>query len=297
MMRRRLAIFGASAALHLGAVALLVAVAGFGASSAILVDLRDEAADTRSPSHRESASPAPSKRASARIRPVGSSRQGPPAAVTSAPAPGVAPEGRRPAETEAVAAAQDPAPSSAVAPPPPAAAPAAPAPVVPTPTEVSPLASDAGVAGPIARADGSAAPSTKGTADGTGAAGRTDRSGAGASRGESGWSAALGPAGDGQGGLPPEYAPYLERFRRRLAESMRYPLAARRQGLAGTVEIEVLVEPSGRIVEARVIASSSHAVLDEAALDTVKHLPTEPFPDRLPRRPLRIRLPLAFQFQ
>jgi len=311
MIRRRVAVLAASAALHHGALALLLVIAGLGASSAILIDLRpesDEVGDARSAPRAAPASLARSKRPAA----IGFSRPGPSNKVAPASAPRPAPvsERQRAADAGPVAAAPNLAPSPPAVSPPATPAPAPPGPARPAPaaplpggpgsTEALPLATDAGAAGPlghVARADRSAAPSSKGGADGTGAAGRTDRSGAGTSRGETGWAAALGAAGEGQGGLPPEYGPYLERFRRRLAESMHYPLAARRQGLAGTVEIEVLVDPSGRIAEARVIASSSHAILDEAALDTVKRLPTEPFPDRLPRRPLRIRLPLAFELQ
>jgi protein TonB len=105
------------------------------------------------------------------------------------------------------------------------------------------------------------------------------------------------PSGDGPGGIPAEYGPYLERYRRRVQDALFYPLSARRQGLSGTVEIEVLLEPSGRVSAAKVLSSSSHAVLDAAAIDAVKRLDAEPFPASLPRRPLRIRLPLAFELR
>ncbi len=108
--------------------------------------------------------------------------------------------------------------------------------------------------------------------------------------------AVLSP-GDGRGGIPPEYGPYLQRFRRRVQESLKYPLAARRQGLSGKMELEVLLESSGRVVAVRLVFSSSHAVLNETALEAVKNLSPEPFPESLPRRPLRIRLPLAFELK
>jgi len=107
----------------------------------------------------------------------------------------------------------------------------------------------------------------------------------------------MGTGGPAAGGIPPEYGPYLQRFRRRVQESLNYPLAARRQGLAGNVELEVLLEPSGRVGAVRVIRSSSYDVLDDAALDAVKRLAPEPIPENLPRRPLRIRLPLGFQLR
>jgi protein TonB len=102
---------------------------------------------------------------------------------------------------------------------------------------------------------------------------------------------------DGRDGIAPEYGPYLAGFRRRIQEALEYPLAARRRGLAGTVELEVLLEPSGRVTAARVVSSSSHAVLDDAALRAVRGLGAEPFPERLPRKSLRIRIPLAFELR
>src|SRR5437660_324608 len=48
---------------------------------------------------------------------------------------------------------------------------------------------------------------------------------------------ALGTPGPGAGTIPAEYGPYLLRFRQRVQESLVYPLAARRQGLRGSVEL------------------------------------------------------------
>ena len=145
---------------------------------------------------------------------------------------------------------------------------------------------------PLDRAAASASGSMRsGSTDPTVEAGRgSPATGAGAPM-------ALAPPGGAPDAIPAEYGPYLGRFRRRVQESLGYPLAARRQGLSGTVEVEVLLEPSGRVSAVRLVASSSHAVLDDAALLAVKGLSPEPFPDPLPRRPLRIRLPLAFELR
>jgi protein TonB len=108
---------------------------------------------------------------------------------------------------------------------------------------------------------------------------------------------ALASPGNGSGAAPAEYGPYLARFRRRVQETLVYPLAARRQGLGGAVELDVWLEASGRIRDVRVVRSSSHALLDEAALETIRRLGPLPFPDSLPRRPLLIRLPLVFELR
>jgi protein TonB len=103
--------------------------------------------------------------------------------------------------------------------------------------------------------------------------------------------------GAGRGDVPAEYGPYLARFRRSVEDALVYPLAARRQGLAGRVELDVLLEPSGHVTAVEIHTSSSHGVLDEAGIAAVRSLPPMPLPESLPRRPLRIRLPLDFQLR
>jgi protein TonB len=90
------------------------------------------------------------------------------------------------------------------------------------------------------------------------------------------------------------YTAYLERWRDRIQGALRYPAAARRRGLAGTVHLEITVDPRGRLREARVVQSSPHPILDEAALESVRGLGPEPFPPGLPPRTLRVRLPVVF---
>jgi len=101
----------------------------------------------------------------------------------------------------------------------------------------------------------------------------------------------------GSVGAPPEYGPYLRHFRQRVHEALIYPLAARRQGLGGTVELDVWLEATGRVRDVRVVRSSSHRLLDEAAVETIRGLGPIPFPDSLPRRSLLIRIPLVFELR
>jgi protein TonB len=108
---------------------------------------------------------------------------------------------------------------------------------------------------------------------------------------------ALAGPGSGRSEVPAEFGPYLAGFRQRIQELVVYPLAARRRGLAGRVEIEVILEPTGRVRDVTVVASSSHSLLDEAAIEAVRSLPPVPLPETLPRRPLRVRLPVVFDLQ
>lgn len=48
-----------------------------------------------------------------------------------------------------------------------------------------------------------------------------------------------------------------------------YPVEAIRRGLTGTVELEILVDTDGKPLDARVVRSSGHRVLDQAARNVV----------------------------
>jgi periplasmic protein TonB len=183
--------------------------------------------------------------------------------------------------------------------------PARPAEVTPAPEPPRPLS------GEMTRADSPPSPVTESPADGAGSsppAASTGSAGTGVTsdapsgtgqRASAGGGSRLALAGPGAGRseVPAEFGPYLASFRRRIQELVVYPLSARRRGLAGKVEVEVVLEPTGRVRDAAVVASSSHSMLDDAALDAVRSLPPVPLPENLPRRPLRVRLPIVFDLR
>jgi protein TonB len=107
----------------------------------------------------------------------------------------------------------------------------------------------------------------------------------------------MAPPGAAPADPAAEYGPYLGQIRRRIQELLRYPASARRRGLAGTVHLELTISPDGSVGSVAVVRSSSHPVLDEAALDTVRSLGRTPFPPGLPPRTLRVRLPVVFQLE
>jgi protein TonB len=310
MIRRRLLTLSASAALHLAGLGLALVIAGAGASSAILIDLvadveGDAVNEARalSPTGSGSGETEPARTTPVRPRltasrarrtpfPISSmltAVQGGSVVLESAPDPssGAAGETRPRSERE-------PETGSAVAPLPRVSDPATPAAAPEGQAAISSLSSEA--ATPRGERAGAAGVGS-GAAAGASGGERMSPGLAGSAAGPTASSAGPGTSGEGRGGIPPEYGPYLKRFRRRLQESLEYPLAARRQGLSGSVELEILLEPSGRIGAVRVISSSSHTVLDDAALDAVRRLAPEALPAPLPRRPLRIRLPLGFELE
>lgn len=115
-------------------------------------------------------------------------------------------------------------------------------------------------------------------------------------RQRSGQTLALTTSGGGSG-VGPEYGPYLTALRQRIQQSLRYPASARRRGIGGTVNVEILIYPNGTVGDVLLLDSSTHEALDTAALDTIRSLPRMPLPPDVPARPLRIRIPVVFQMR
>jgi len=103
--------------------------------------------------------------------------------------------------------------------------------------------------------------------------------------------------GKRSGGSASEYGSYLALWRRRIHDNLRYPLAARRRNLTGTVKLDIVIESDGSVVSVEVAESSSHNLLDEAAVEAVRSLSPLPFPSHLAPRPLRARLPVVFDLR
>lgn len=233
---------------------------------------------------RERAAPARASAPRAPADPARVATAAPPgASARTAPAPPLAPP-VEPGPPPPPAAATLPPPAPPVVPLTPA-----PAPADPSPTPVDPPGPPASPAAPAA-----ASPAAPGAPARGGGETRGDASSS--PPGARGSALALGSPG-GAGPIPAEYGPYLQRFRQRVQESLVYPLAARRQGLRGTVELDVWLDPAGRVRDVQVTRSSSHELLDEAAVETIRRLGPLPFPEALPRRALRIRLPLVFELR
>lgn len=228
-----------------------------------------------------------------------------PGAVASspaAPAPPQVPE--RPsgasASTAAPPSALPPSPTSSPAPSAPTAAAERTAPAAKATADPASASPDSAGEPPPSAVGTVPGDTASGSGPGRSAGASAEVGGAGASPGMSapgGARLVLALPGDGRGAVPAEYGPYLARFRRSVEDALVYPLAARRQGLAGRVELDVLLEPGGRVTAVEIHMSSSHGVLDEAGIAAVRSLPPLPLPEGLPRRPLRIRLPLDFQLR
>jgi protein TonB len=230
-----------------------------------------------------------------------------PSASTPTPTPSVPP----PPVSAPTASPPIPPPRIEAAPAPaiPSAAPAQPPPPAASAPDVASTAAAEGASRPTAESPAAAAWNGAGAGTPSGAASATvgGAGGHGDGRGTSTAQGGGGGRGDGAGegtlalAVPGDgggvYAAYLALLRRRVQESVRYPEAARRRSLSGTAHLEIVVEPSGRITDVTVVRSSSHAALDDAAVDGVRALRRVPFPSDVRPRPLRVRLPVVFELR
>jgi periplasmic protein TonB len=203
-------------------------------------------------------------------------------------------------------------PPSVVAPSPAASEPVGPAPTAAgppsPPTEVPAAAASAPDGGEsmIAAAPGGGGEGVAASpVAGGGGEGDAGDAGAGAHGGDADGAVARGGARAGSETLalaiPGDdggaYAGYISLLRRRVQEALTYPAAARRRGMSGTVHLDISVEPTGRIADVLVVRSSSHEMLDAAALDAVRRLRHVPFPAGVRPRPVRVRLPVVFELR
>ena len=288
----------ASLTAHVAAVGLLfLLTSNERAASALVVDL----SELESPSQK----PGPMSAPASGAHPAGRAT-----AAGSAPSPPAAQPLRRSARVEtAPPTVAAPAPSIPE-PQPPRVSDVAPVAPEPRPNEplnspAEPVAEAARVAAPVETApsaSGGAAVTTNPPASpdqtsqiSAGGVGRATSGPRGTTTGSGVALAPVGPSGKGGTGGS-EYGPYYRQIRQRIQETLGYPAAARRRGITGTVLLELLIKPDGAI-SAVVKESSSHRVLDDAALETVRNLPRQPFPAGLVPRQLTVPLPVMFDLK
>src|SRR6266705_119145 len=149
---------------------------------------------------------------------------------------------------------------------------------------------------PARSVDASTPATTRGGDGATGGEAADPVPAASGARGGAGGAGTLALAIPGAGGAG-AYGPYLAALRRRLQEALEYPAAARRRGLSGTVHLEIALEATGRVSEVMLVRSSSHALLDDAALDAARGLRRVPFPPEVRPHALRVRLPVVFELR
>ncbi|MFX9664893.1 energy transducer TonB, partial [Acinetobacter baumannii] len=63
-----------------------------------------------------------------------------------------------------------------------------------------------------------------------------------------------------------------ERAQRQMNRHVFYPQEAIDRGLEGEVKLRLLLDGSGRVIDAAVLAGSGHPLLDRAALDAARQI-------------------------
>ncbi|MDT7040739.1 TonB family protein [Candidatus Nitronereus thalassa] len=95
-------------------------------------------------------------------------------------------------------------------------------------------------------------------------------------------------------GLSPEVLAFLKLLRLEIEQARVYPSRARRMGLQGTTKVRFALLPNGELQSLQVAEPSGYAVLDAAALATIrKVLPFHP-PDAVELEGLSIEVPIKF---
>jgi periplasmic protein TonB len=274
---------------HVAAVGLLfLVVSDERVASALVIDLSEleSAAEQPGPKHARAAAARPAGRAST---------------ARSAPSPSPAPPRRAPAPVEPTTSVIAASPPSNPEPTPPKERDIVPVKPEPRPTEPAVRSAEPMVEAPSASSAPPVAASPEQTshASGTGAAPGPSPAPPGTTGGSTagtGPAVALAPVGPSGGTGGSEYGSYYRQIRQRIQETLEYPAAARRRGIKGTVLLELLIKPDGAI-SAVVKVSSSHRLLDDAALETVRNLPRQPFPAGLVPRQLTVPLPVVFDLK
>ncbi len=95
------------------------------------------------------------------------------------------------------------------------------------------------------------------------------------------------------------YAAYLEAWRRKIERigNLNYPEEARRKALYGNLVLHVAVRADGSVEQIRVVRSSGHKLLDEAAIRIVRlAAPFAPFPENIRKETDILDITRTWQF-
>lgn len=89
---------------------------------------------------------------------------------------------------------------------------------------------------------------------------------------------------------------YFEMVRLRIESHKRYPNAAKRRQIEGQVTVRFAIEPDGRISSLKIVKSTRHRALDQAALSAVKEASPFPKPPKnLFKRSIPLEITIMFE--
>jgi len=89
---------------------------------------------------------------------------------------------------------------------------------------------------------------------------------------------------------------YQRLIKQKIEENKRYPLFARDEGIEGLVWLKFVILRNGQLKDIKVVKSSSHQILDKAAIESIKKAnPFPPFPEEIRERSLTMSICLCFE--
>ena len=101
------------------------------------------------------------------------------------------------------------------------------------------------------------------------------------------------PSAGGDVGLRRSYARVLAAHLNRYKS---YPISARRQGREGTARLRLVVDRTGRVVDARIARSAPFPEFDEAAMAMLARAqPLPPFPNGMTETEIVVMVPVTFE--
>ena len=89
---------------------------------------------------------------------------------------------------------------------------------------------------------------------------------------------------------------YLAEVRAAIERHKRYPTAARRAGIIGSVVLQFVILPDGRVVDPAVAESNGYASFGTAALESLRRAGRmPPFPEAIDRDRLVVQVPISYK--
>jgi protein TonB len=91
-----------------------------------------------------------------------------------------------------------------------------------------------------------------------------------------------------------DYGWLAETLRARIEELKRYPPMARMNNWQGKVVLKFVVKDDGTVENLEVVQSSGHAVLDEAAMETIRRASPLPLKHELGKPRVTFQFPISY---
>ncbi|MEX2491677.1 MAG: energy transducer TonB, partial [Nitrospirales bacterium] len=102
------------------------------------------------------------------------------------------------------------------------------------------------------------------------------------------------PSQSHSGGYSPELLDFLRNFYELVEEAQRYPTIARELGLEGTTTVKLVLRRNGTASSLQIVSASGHAMLDNAAIETINKVLPLPPPSTIAQAHLVIAVPIRF---